>query len=409
MDSGEKEYNMKIQVVNIQGDSKEFLDKDIIVSSFHDIQSLDDFDINVILLNSELIWHSQAATYYSVDCIDDIKSIGVLINNCTSCKNIIVYPQNYTFMYNTQRHIPPSVELKDIIIDLRKRILGQIHPIMSNIGFIYENTSTRINNVDLKSAFTFISSDPVCLHSTSNKPVCVNINNMYLTTLDISNKELLFAYLTQIGLIEMDIEEPEWMHSINMFDDLEQKRKIEDEKTIIREAESKIKEYESILSDNKRWKSILYTSGEELVEVVFEILSDITGADFSAFTDIKKEDFRVEIGEKVLLGEIKGVGHNVRSENVSQLDVHYQGFVEDNLDIDINNISALLIMNHQCRKPLNERKEVHENQIKLAKRNGSLIIETIELLKLYDNYRKEDITREECIRRLTSEIGLFKA
>jgi len=123
----------------------------------------------------------------------------------------------------------------------------------------------------------------------------------------------------------------------------------------------------------------------------------------------KKEDFRVEIGEKVLLGEIKGVGHNVRSENVSQLDVHYQGFVEDNLDIDINNISALLIMNHQCRKPLNERKEVHENQIKLAKRNGSLIIETIELLKLYDNYRKEDITREECIRRLTSEIGLFKA
>jgi len=255
---------MKIQVVNIQGDSKEFLDKDIIVSSFHDIQSLDDFDINVILLNSELIWHSQAATYYSVDCIDDIKSIGVLINNCTRCKNIIVYPQNYTFMYNTKQRTPASVELKGIIIDLKQRILGQIHPIMSKVGFIYENASTRINNVVLKSAFTFISLDPVCLHSTSNKPVCVYSDNIYLTTLDISNKELLFAYLTQIGLIEMDVEEPEWMQSINMFDDLEQKRKIEDEKTIIREAESKIKEYESILSDNKRWKSILYTSGEVL-------------------------------------------------------------------------------------------------------------------------------------------------
>ena len=79
------------------------------------------------------------------------------------------------------------------------------------------------------------------------------------------------------------------------------------------------------------------------------------------------------------------------------------------MDIDINNISALLIMNHQCRKPLYERKEVHENQIRLAKRNGSLIIETIELLKLYGNYKKEKITREECVKRLTSETGLFKA
>ena len=124
---------------------------------------------------------------------------------------------------------------------------------MSNVDFIYENTSTRINNVVIKSAFTFISLDPVCLYSTSNKPVCVYIDNVYLTTLDISNKELLFAYLTQIGLIEMDVEEPEWMQDINMFDDLEQKRKIKNEKIIIREAESKIKEYESILSDNKRW------------------------------------------------------------------------------------------------------------------------------------------------------------
>ena len=102
------------------GNSEDFLDNSIIVNSFHDIQSLDDFDINVVLLNNAMIWNSQASSYYNVDCIDDIKSIGVLINNCTRCKNIIVYPQNYTFMYSTKDNKPAPAQAPGFCMLLRK-------------------------------------------------------------------------------------------------------------------------------------------------------------------------------------------------------------------------------------------------------------------------------------------------
>ena len=60
-------------------------------------------------------------------------------------------------------------------------------------------------------------------------------------------------------------------------------------------------------------------------------------------------------------------------------------------------------MNHQKNKPVIERENVHEQQINLAKRNGSLIIESYILLKMYDKYTKNELTREECINMFQEE------
>lgn len=60
-------------------------------------------------------------------------------------------------------------------------------------------------------------------------------------------------------------------------------------------------------------------------------------------------------------------------------------------------------MNHQKNKPVTERENVHEQQINLAKRNGSLIIESYILLKMYDKYTKNELTREECINMFQEE------
>lgn len=46
---------------------------------------------------------------------------------------------------------------------------------------------------------------------------------------------------------------------------------------------------------------------------------------------------------------------------------------------------------------------IHEQQINLAKRNGSLIIESYILLKMYDKYTKNELTREECINMFQEE------
>ena len=63
----------------------------------------------------------------------------------------------------------------------------------------------------------------------------------------------------------------------------------------------------------------------------------------------------------------------------------------------------MFTMNHQKNKPVTERENVHEQQINLAKRNGSLIIESYILLKMYDKYTKNELTREECINMFQEE------
>ena len=54
------------------------------------------------------------------------------------------------------------------------------------------------------------------------------------------------------------------------------------------------------------------------------------------------------------------------------------------------------------------RKNVPQRQIDIAKRNGSLIIETTVLLKLFEAYKKEIINRETIINMMTNEVGLLK-
>lgn len=81
--------------------------------------------------------------------------------------------------------------------------------------------------------------------------------------------------------------------------------------------------------------------------------------------------------------EIKGINSSVKSENISQLDVHYQGYIDENTEVDSDKVRAILIINHQRNKPIESREPVHTRQIELAKRNRSLIVETITLLKLF--------------------------
>ena len=66
-------------------------------------------------------------------------------------------------------------------------------------------------------------------------------------------------------------------------------------------------------------KSVLYTNGDELVQVVFEILEELLGCDLSQFVDLKKEDFLFTIEDTTFIGEIKGVNSNVKNPNITQL------------------------------------------------------------------------------------------
>ena len=163
------------------------------------------------------------------------------------------------------------------------------------------------------------------------------------------------------------------------------------------------------LAKNLRYKSVLFETGEALVIVVFEILEKMLKYDLSSFVDEKDEDFRIIFNDVTFIGEIKGITSNVKSENVSQLDVHCQTYI-DSLDEEgkSENIKGILIINPLRNKPLNQRDNVHEKQIQLAKRNGSLIVTTDVLLNLFAAYLESHISTEKIIELLKNKIGLLQ-
>lgn len=157
------------------------------------------------------------------------------------------------------------------------------------------------------------------------------------------------------------------------------------------------------------YKSILYTNEDELVQVVMSILDELLDYDSSDFVDEKREDFLIKKENITFIGEIKGVSSAIANKNVSQLDVHVQSYLDNLQEEGIEEkVKGLLIINHQRNKPIEKRQEVHEHQINLAKRNGSLIIETQTLLKIFEKYKLGKITKEECKKLFENNVGLLE-
>lgn len=130
--------------------------------------------------------------------------------------------------------------------------------------------------------------------------------------------------------------------------------------------------------------------------------------DLDSFIDEKKEDFIIKLDGVTLIGEIKGVNSNIKSGHVSQLDVHYQSYLDSLVEAEQSEVvKSILIINHQRNKNISDRIPVHEQQINLAKRNGSLIIETTTLLKLFEKYKNKELSTEEFIELLQKDFGLL--
>ena len=399
-----------IQILTHSGNEKELLGKDIKLNKIHDAEALDSFEINIISLQDDNMWVTRERTLGTIDTIGDLISLSKMIASSKQSKIIVILPQNNGFTYNTCEsdcRYWKRREFKDALGDFHY-VLGHVFQPLERIDLIYENTTTLVGNKKVLASFHFDESVKHVLTKSekSNKPTTVEVGEKILSTLNISNCNEVQDFLSLIGLIKEKSKAPEWMEGINMFDDDNQLEIIQENNKAIETANENISNAMKVINQNKRYKSVLYTSGDELVEVIFEILEKMLGCDLSEFTDKKKEDFKFMINDKVFIGEIKGVTPNVKKANVSQLDVHVQEYLDDN-DEESKNIVALLIINHQRSKPISAREGVNDEVIKLAERNGSLIVETITLLKLFEQYLLGEKNRDECIDSLVNNTGLL--
>lgn len=171
------------------------------------------------------------------------------------------------------------------------------------------------------------------------------------------------------------------------------------------EIKREIERIELSLEKNNSIKSILYTSGDELVEQVFNIFEEMLEIDLSEFEDKNKEDFEFTISGKTFIGEIKGVKSNIKNANVSQLDVHLQEYVDSHENVDIETLFSILVMNYQNNRKPSERDQINSQQISLAQRNKSLIIDSVSLLKLLEKFRRNEISREQVIEKISDKYN----
>ena len=100
---------------------------------------------------------------------------------------------------------------------------------------------------------------------------------------------------------------------------------------------------------------------------------------------------------------------NVKSEHISQLDVHYQGYM-DHLQEEQRSekVFQLLIINAFRTKEPSQREPIHETQVALAKRNKCLIIETVTLLHIFEEFLNGTISSEKCVEVFSTHTGLLE-
>lgn len=403
----------KIQIITYNPKNFSCLDQGIDINNFNNLKSLDNYEINVFDLNNDRIWidrsKNEGAPTGDLVLSNDLISIEKMIFNRRETKILVCLPQNlnYTYEYYDKKYF---CELKNII-NVMKSVLKQITNVDIN-DLYYENTYTEINGMNIQGAFVFPDyEDSITKSKDSRKNTTINKYDIIFTALNLfeeKNTDVLVEFLKHIGVIDKPIEYPKWLQEYKFNDDQQLQDTIENAEAEIKKLNQKIFDSKNKLDENMKYKSILVTNSDELTKVIYEILEYIFEINLSTFVDEKKEDFLFDKEDICYIGEIKGVTSNIKSEHISQLDVHYYA-LQDRLEEDgiQKKIKKILIMNYERNREISNRNEVHKTQIELASRNNTLIIDTLNLLQLYEKLLKGNISKQEAIDYINSKIGLF--
>ena len=385
---------MRIQLITKNRNLKNT--NEVFVSDVSSPFSPDDFDVNVIDLSCKDLWVSNSSMAGTLNAKKDLCSLFCMIADSKRTKIVYVYPQDgiYKFNYSYEQYRSRK-RIKDLITN---RSLTQDFmecfpsPYESIIDVMYEPTKTCLGDVEYLGDFHFCQAygEIISCSKISSKITTLSIDDKYFfTTLNVCDSiESILQFIS--SLFNADANDlPDWVKEFVFCNDLELKTTIENDNHAIGKLQERIDDAESQLDTNNRYKSILVSNGDYLVEVVFEILEKLLNCDLSSFVDVNKEDFLIELDEHVFIGEIKGITSNVKNEHISQLDVHYQSYIDEIGDENCEKrVHSILIINPLRNKEINEREPVNQKQIDLAVRNKSLIIETVILLKLFELFQK---------------------
>lgn len=386
------------------------------VNELDSFEVFDTFDLVYIDLTDEDLWYNKGYNIDKINRTDDLRSIKEEIINTNKSKLLINLPLNETYLYHYDNYsfeYKKSERLKDIIPQIKTVLAASLGGFFTSFNLDYGKNKSIVNNCEYGADFNFSSiseNDVITKGKSNNRATTIQVSdNIYITSLNVNGSYELFDNFVNTIFFKTTKENvPEWLEEIKILDDNDLAKEKEQNVNEIKNLESRNLCIDDKIENNNRIKSILYTTGDELVEVVLDMIGDIVGINLKEFEDVKEEDFRFTKDEVTFIGEIKGVSQNIKRDNISQTDLHVQEYLDRLDDNDSQKVKGILIINHQRTKKVSEREKPNNKIVNLAIRNECLIIETTTLLNLYEKYKKGELSSNDIINILKNEVGLYK-
>lgn len=235
------------------------------------------------------------------------------------------------------------------------------------------------------------------------------IHDLKPTYLDKSREYVkqLSTLLLNLLQIPKSVAVPKWVEEIKILDDINLEKEIACIEEKIEDLKKQKAEKIDNLMQNSEYKKVLYTTGDELVQVVKKMLSEMLNVEVNIINDIdeKKEDLSFILDNKNILVEVKGVNTSIKRQYVSQAQNHIEddAIIKEIDDDDINKYyKALLIVNPYIKDPVKERvkKDFYGISVKQEIEHKKVCtLDTITFLSLYQKYRdnKESIDLKDII------------
>lgn len=421
-----------IQIISYQNNRKEKAKEsgveNISYSSFNNPDTLNKYHVNIIDLGDEDMWinNSEGDTPFSDRALSelilkDLSFLKTMIEGINCSNVVILVPQDIEFTYIDYTSYGVTETIRNYLSQVENTVKTLVP--WYNEKLLFEKDITKLDHTKIESSFHFMKypSSNHQAQTTSKygeKITTINVGAEYqdekvlITTLNLSDENKITDFLYTVNLFtkKEGTPTPEWINDINILNDLELKKQIDKTKERIEILNEELNQLCNEKKINNEYKEVLYESGSKLETRVKEIFEIILEVDLSEFKDKKKEDFLIKLDQVTFIGEVKGVKSNIRDYIISKLVNHYDYYIAELEDQGKfkNDVKPLLIVNHQREKSMNERLEVHENQIEKAKRDNVLIIETKTLLEILEKYISKELDSKEIIEIFKNEQGLLK-
>lgn len=405
---------MRIQYITYSGAHKRFAGEGIFLSSFVNPRSFDEFDYNVIDLNSPYIWSNKGSSYQQIAFANDFKVLARLAEGSQVGKTVVVLPQDLNFRYhylpNTAYKYSKNISLSRILPTLTN-LIEPLLPIP--VPIVPANGESRYGDEVFVNAFALGGDFPegnILSRTALGDVTTVALGErFYVTGFLLENARDLFAFLqgleghtlaaVPVGAARQEAKAlPAWLDEVPFFDDGIQLE-------IIRKAQAEIAQAEQVLAEHRQEKALLAADGERFFELVFDTFQKVTGIALNHITAMQKGKgfFDVYYQGEVYLVDVFSSESGFDSRMILVAKKHYQEYLKHHPKAKNFHIHRILLVNTQCHLPVKERKSPAIHLVQQAEEEGLTLVDSYNLLRLYEQVKSGGREQAEALEMLKAQ------